>query len=485
MPPITIGRDLTRGPLARNLFAVAWPGMISSLLQTLYNLADAFWLGKLGKAALVAPTITMHVSFVAFAVAMGLGSGGTTLVSQYRGAGRPAEMGRAAGQTLVLLMGLGTAIGLLGLSLANPLLRLLQTPADAYAGTLVFMRWIMIGVPFTFAFFVYSSVSTGLGDTLAPLRVNLVTVVLNAVLDPIFIFGLGPVPRLGVGGAAFATCLCQTLSAGLGIYHLSRSAHGLHLRRADLRWHRSTIARILRVGIPMTLGQAGTALGFTLLIGVVNTFGSAVTAAFGVGNRIINMAMAPAMGLSQACAAAVGQNLGAGKPERASRAVWVGARMLTAILLPVTVFTFFFGATISRAFINDPEVVQYGQDFFQITSFSVYAFGFVLVLLGAFRGSGHTVPVMVLNIARLWGLRIPGAWLLARVLKMGPAGIWWAMFISNTVVAIAAGIWFSTGTWKRTVIEPEAGLAALGTAASQGKSIPVHATVIEDVVVDD
>jgi len=455
MPPVTIGRDLTRGPLAGNLFAVAWPGMVSSLLQTLYNLADAFWLGKLGKAALVAPTVTMHVSFVAFSVAMGLGVGGTTLVSQYKGAGRSAEVGRAAGQTLVLLLGAGVVIGALGLIMAAPLLRLLQTPPDAFAGTLLFLRWVLVGVPFTFVFFVYSGVSTGLGDTLAPLRVNLITVVLNAILDPILIFGLGPAPRLGVGGAAAATCIAQMLSAILGLQRLMRSEQGLRLQTADLRWHRPTVLRILKVGIPMSLGQTGTALGFTVLIGVVNTFGSAVTAAFGVGNRIINMAMAPAMGLSQACAAAVGQNLGAQRPDRAAHAVWTSARMLTAILLPLTVFTFFCGDAISRLFIADPEVVKYGRDLFQVTSFSVFAFGFVLVLLGAFRGSGHTVPVMVLNIIRLWGLRVPGAWLLAKTLQMGPTGLWWAMFASNMATAIGAAIWFATGTWKRAVIEPE------------------------------
>ncbi len=464
MPAVTVGRDLTRGPLARNLFAVAWPGMVSSLLQTLYNLADAFWLGKLGKAALVAPTVTMHVSFVAFSVAMGLGVGGTTLVSQYKGAGRPAEVNRAAGQTLLLLLAAGGAIAALGLVLAAPLLRLLQTPPDAFGGTLVFLRWILVGVPFTFAFFVYSGISTGLGDTLAPLRVNLITVALNALLDPILIFGLGPVPPLGVGGAAAATCVSQMLAAVLGLQRLMRSRDGLRLRGADLRWHRPTVLRILKVGVPMSLGQTGTALGFTLLIGVVNTFGSAVTAAFGVGNRIINMAMAPAMGLSQACAAAVGQSLGAGRPERGAQAVWTSARMLTAILLPLTVFTFFCGAPISRLFINDPEVVQYGRDLFQVTSFSVFAFGFVLVLLGAFRGSGHTVPVMVLNMARLWALRVPGAWLLASVLRLGPAGIWWAMFISNMVTAIAAAIWFSTGSWKRAVIEPDQEAAMLEQA---------------------
>jgi putative MATE family efflux protein len=466
MPPRAVGRDLTTGPLARNLFAVAWPVMVSSLLQTLYNLADSFWLGKLGKSALVAPTVTMQVSFLAFAFAMGLGMGGSTLVSQYKGAGRPREMARAGGQTLVLLTAIGLALMVAGLALARPMLQALQTPADAFAGTLVFMRWLMVGVPFTFVFFVYSGISSGVGDTLGPLRINLFTVALNAALDPVLIFGLGPIPRLGVAGAAIATCACQALSAGLGLRRLFRSDHGFRLGRADLRWDRAMAARVLRVGIPMSLGQAGTALGFTVMIGIVNAFGSAVTAAFGVGNRIVNMALVPSMGLSQACGTAVGQNLGAGRPDRAARSLWIGAGMLTAILLPVCVLTFFFGAAISRAFIADPEVVQYGRDLFRINSFSVFAFGFVMVLLGAFRGSGYTVPVMVLNVGRLWALRVPGAYLLAKAWNLGPAGIWWSMTLSNLIVAVAAVIWFATGTWKRTVIGP---------AAAEGLTAPVVA----------
>jgi putative MATE family efflux protein len=467
MPPRAVGRDLTTGPLARNLFAVAWPVMISSLLQTLYNLADSFWLGKIGKSALVAPTVTMQVSFLAFAFAMGLGLGGSTLVSQYKGAGRPREMARAGGQTLLLLSVIGVGVMLIGLALARPMLQALQTPADAFDGTLVFLRWILIGVPFTFIFFVYSGVSSGLGDTLAPLRINLITVGLNAALDPVLIFGLGPFPRMGVAGAAIATCACQGFSAALGLWRLFHAEQGFRLRRGDLRWDRGMSARILKIGIPMSLGQAGTALGFTVMIGIVNAFGSAVTAAFGVGNRIINMALVPSMGLSQACGTAVGQNLGAGRPERAARSVWIGAGILTVILLPICVLTFCFGATISRAFIGDPEVVQYGRDLFRITSFSVFAFGFVMVLLGAFRGSGYTVPVMVLNITRLWGLRVPGAYLLAKAWHMGPAGIWWSMSISNIVIAIAAMIWFGTGTWKRSVIDEEARAVAAPTVVGE------------------
>jgi putative MATE family efflux protein len=469
MKPIKAGQDLTQGPLLRGLFTVAWPVMLSFLLHTLYNLADAFWLGKLGKTALVAPTITMNVFFIALSLAVGLGSGGTTLVAQYRGAGRPRQMERAAGQTLVLLTVAGIALALIGLAGSVPLLKLLQTPSDAFAQTLIYVRWILVGLPFMFVFFVYQGIFMGMGDTVGPLQINLITAILNVVLDPLLIFGVGPFPELGVAGAALATCLSRAVAAGIGLHRLWRGDRGFQLHLSDLRWDGRIARRILKIGVPMSLGQVGTALGFTLLIGIVNTFGSAVTAAFGIGHRIIHLTLVPVFGFSQANATAVGQNLGADQPERAERSVRTAALLIGCILLPLTTVMFFFGATISRVFVNDPQVIAYGRSLFQITSYSVFAFGFVMVLLGSFQGAGHTVPVMVLNMSRLWLLRIPAAYLLAVVAGLGPAGLFWAMFLSNTVTALAAGIWFSTGTWKRKVIESEEEVERPGAAALESE----------------
>jgi putative MATE family efflux protein len=446
---------MTRGSLTRNLFAVAWPITLSFVLQTLYNLADAFWLGRLGKTALNAPVITMHVLFVGFSLAMGLGTGGTTLVSQYRGAKRFNEMRRAAGQTLLILCTVGTVLAAAGLTFSVPILKALQTPPDAFSETLVYMRWILLGVPLMFAFFVYQGIYIGLGDTVGPLQLNAVSVALNVVLDPILIFGLGPFPRLGVAGAAIATCIARGVASAVGMFRLFRGDRGLKLHLSDIPPNRDMAGRILRVGVPVALGQMGTSLGFTFLIGIVNRFGSAVTAAFGIGNRIIHMAMAPAMGLAQANATAVGQNLGADEPTRAEQSVRRSLLLTGAFLLPITAFMFLFGASISRFFIHDPEVIQYGRSLFSIMAPSVFAFGFVIVTLGAFRGSGHTVPVMVLNMARLWLIRIPAAYFLALVAGMGPTGLWLGMFLSNTVTAVAGFLWFSTGSWKSKVIEPE------------------------------
>lgn len=439
---------MTTGSVRGKLMLLAWPVMLSHLLQTFYNLADAFWLGKLGRQALTAPTITMHVFFLGFALAMGLGAGGTTLVSQYKGAGDTRKASIVGGQLLLLLTSIGVILGVVGFVLTPKILNLLQTPADSWQMTHDYMRWIFAGFPMMFIFFVYQGISTGLGDTVGPMQVNLITVILNVILDPILIFGYGPFPEMGVTGAAIATVFSRALASSMGMYRLFRGSNGIAISFSDLKPDREMLRKIMKIGLPVSLGQMGTSFGFTFMIGIVNSFGSAVTAAFGVGNRIIHMAMVPAQGLSQANATAVGQNLGAGNTARAEKSSNSALMLIGLILLPITLGMFFFGADISRAFVDDPEVIALGRTMFRITTPSVFVFGFLMVLLGSFQGSGYTLPVLVLNMSRLWLIRIPGAYLLAYMLGMGPLGIWWAMFASNTVITMAGWLWFRKGTWK-------------------------------------
>ncbi|MFT5316323.1 MAG: putative MATE family efflux protein, partial [Candidatus Krumholzibacteriia bacterium] len=290
---------MTKGPLTPHLLAVAWPVSVSFLVQTMYNLIDTFWLGKLGKTALVAPTITLNVVFIGIALAMGLSQAGTTLVSQYKGAGRPNKMGLAAGQSVLLQVGVGVLIAVVGFIISKPVLLLLHTPPDAFDETLTYMRWIVAGLPLMFVFHVYQGILFGMGDTKSPMKLNIIAVMVNVVLDPILIFGWGPVPAMGVAGAAIATILARALAAGLAMRALL-SGDGFRIRAKDLHFDREMFMKLLRVGLPLSAGQTATSLGFTLLIGIVNGFGSSVTAAFGIGHRVVMMVAVPAMGLSQA-----------------------------------------------------------------------------------------------------------------------------------------------------------------------------------------
>jgi Na+-driven multidrug efflux pump len=231
--------------------------------------------------------------------------------------------------------------------------------------------------------------------------------------------------------------------------------HGFRLLVQDLRWDTEMFLKLLRVGLPLSVGQTATSLGFTLLIGIVNGFGSSVTAAFGIGHRVIMMVSVPAMALGRANATAVGQNLGAGFPDRAALSVRRSALLITAVLGPLTTLTFFYGGSLTHWFINDPEVVAYGSDLFRITSFSVFVFSLILVLFGAFQGAGKTVPVMVVNSGRLWAVRIPATILLTRMTDLGPSGLWWAMNLSNLIAGGVALVWFLKSDWQKSVISQD------------------------------
>ena len=444
--------DLLHGSIWKNLVLLSTPIVISRIFQTLYNVTDAFWLGKLGKEALAAPTITHNIVWLTVAVASGLGVGGSTLVAQYKGADNEENMRKSAGSTLLIVIILGIAIGIIGFITTPLILRLLQTPGPAFAFTENYMRIMFTGLPFVFVYFLYQGLLRGYGNTISPMKLIFFTVGLNIILDPFLIFGLWIFPKLGVTGAAIATVFSQGLSSIVAIFILFAGTQGIKIDMRSIKPDIDIWAKIMKIGLPMSFGQMGTSLGFTLMMGLVNTFGTAVVGAFGVAHRIISMLVMPAIGLSQGSATFVAQNMGARQVKRAEKSVWTAAGINASVVFIFTTLLFFFGEYVVQFFINDPEVIAIGGDMFRITSYSVLFFSVMMVFTGAFKGSGHTLPVLIMQIFRLWGVRIPFAYLFAKHWQWGPNGIFWAMFLSNIVITIIAFIWFRRGSWKKGII---------------------------------
>lgn len=444
--------DILNGRIWKSLLLLSIPIVVSNLFHTLYNITDAFWLGKLGKTALAAPTITFSTLFTLIALASGLAIGGTTLVGQFKGAGDEKSVDKAAGNTFTLIFIIALILGGAGFLLSEKILILLQTPEDAFTYTLQYMRITFAGVPFVFGYFIFQGIMQGYGNTVTPMKINAITVALNIILDPILIFGLGPFPRMEVMGAGIATITSQFIASLIGIYFLFSGRYGVRIHLPDLKLKWNIVKNILKIGLPVSFSQAGTALGFTLLMGLVNTLGSSVVSAFGVGNRIISLLTMPAMGLANGNGIMVAQNIGAGNLKRAEKTVWTAVSMNLVILFVLTTLLFFFGQYVVKFFISDPEVINIGARMFRITSYSVLFFSIMIIFNGAFQGSGHTVPVFVLQIGRLWGLRIPFAYLFVKLMGMGYDGIFWAMFISNSVITFAAYIWYKSGTWKKSAV---------------------------------
>lgn len=429
------------------LLTLAAPIMLTNLLQVTYNLVDAWFLGRISAEAVSAPAIAFSVVFFLSVFGMAFSQAGTTLVSQAHGAGNRRNVDFYAAQTVSLVTVVGLVVGAAGVLGLEPLLTLLQVPAAALDPTRVYMRIIFSATPFMFFFFVLQGVMQGVGDSITPLRVQIATVALNAVLDPLLIFGIGPFPELGVAGAAMATFVARGISAAAILVILFRSRSRITIHARDLIPRDGAWRRLTAIGAPLAFGQGIAGLGFTVLQGVVNGFGVAVIAAFGVGNRIIGMFNMPAIGLSRATAALVGQELGAGREEGARHAVRLSVVAMLAFIVPAMTITFVFGNTVVRFFVDDAEVIRHGATMFRIVSVSVVPFTLFTVINGAFQGGGDTRPVMVLSIIRLWGLRVPLAVLLAVNVGLGPAGIWYAMFLSNIVTAGAGFLILRTGRW--------------------------------------
>jgi putative MATE family efflux protein len=454
------GLNLLEGGLTKNIIKLGYPMALGSLAQTLYNLADAFWLGKLGKEALSAPIISFFIVFFLVSIALGFSISGTSLVSQYIGAGQKENAYKAAGNLLVFLVALAVIFGIIGLVFAKPLLKLLKTPPDAFGVTLSYYRILMAGMPLSFPILVYQSVMNGYGDTISPLKISLFTALINLIMDPLLIFGWLGFPALGVQGAAITTVFTRGLASAMGVWMFFSGKKGIHLRLRHLKPDLKISTLVLKIGLPAGVGFSGSSLGFIVLMGIVNLFGTAVVSVYGIGMRVIHFFMLPAMGISAAVTAIVGQNLGAGNIQRAKNTVKKGIMLMLYIIVPAVILISISGKYITHFFIpDDPQVLEIGRVMFLIAPLSVIFFGIANVLEGAFQGSGHTVPVMINNLSRLWLFRVPSVYIISIVIMGGPAnmdasvGIWWGMVISNIASTLLMSVWYATGKWARARIE--------------------------------
>jgi putative MATE family efflux protein len=443
---------LLAGSIPGALLRLSLPVMATFLLQTLYNMADAFWLGKLGREAISAPGISFPILFFFVSLGAGFSVAGTALVSQYIGSGQRGQANLAAGQTFIFLLMGAVIISLAGVLASGSILRLMQTPTDVFSNAHLYLRILFAGIPFMAISFVYGGIMRGAGDAITPMIIDISTNLLNILLDPFFIFGWGFFPRMEVSGAAVVTVGCRFLASAACIGLLVSGARGLKVRWPQLRPRWNYLGRITRIGMPAAIGQSGASLGFMVTQGFVNSFGSAVVGAFTVAVRVIHVINVPGMGFSAGTSALVGQNLGADQVRRAEKTVWWGVGMVAVFLAVGCSILVFSSEPIIRLFIDDPEVIAEGIVLFRVISYSVFFFGIIMVVFGAFQGSGKTTPVMILSLSRLWLLRVPLAYLLSFVLAWGHLGIWWGMFISNVVISIVGLFWFKKGTWKQKVI---------------------------------
>lgn len=448
-------RDLTQGSLPRTILGMAFPIMAGMALNSLYSLVNAFWLGKMetgAREALAAVGPSAALTFIVVAFGMGFGSGGTALVAQYTGARNPREADRAAGQTMLLLTVSSTAMAALMYLFAPLVLRLMQTPPEVMPQAVTYLRITLIGVPFTAFNIGYGSALRALGDTLTMVLVAFGANVVNFALSPPLIFGWGPIPAMGVQGAALVAAVSTMLTALACLVLLHRGRAGLRLTWRDFHPEWPLMRQIVRIGLPAGISMSSNSIGFLALQSMINSLGATVMGAFTVGSRMVEILGVPASALAVSAASVVGQALGAGKAQLARRAVHISVWMFALGMFLPYALVVLFGQGVARAFTHDEGIIMEAGRFFLLVPASNYFFNILMVVMAAFYGSGHTRPVMVISLLRQWVLRIPIALLLGFGFGMGSIGLYWGLVIGNVISAALAWWAFRTGEWDRAVV---------------------------------
>ncbi|MDD3896479.1 MAG: MATE family efflux transporter [Candidatus Peribacteraceae bacterium] len=442
--------SLTEGSIVRVLFALSFPIVLSNLLQTAYQFTDTYWVGKVGAAAVASVSLSFPIIFLLISMGGGLAIAGTILVAQNKGKGDTAQVNHVATQTIIMVAIIALPLALLGYGVSEPILRLMGAPPDVLPSATSYMRISFIGLPMMFGFFVFQSLMQGVGSAKLPMYIVLSTVILNFLLDPLFIMGYGPVPAYGVTGAAIATVGTQTVATVIGLLFLLSGRYGIHFQWHDFTPDFPLLWQMVRLGFPASVEQSMRALGMAVMVFLVASFGTVVMASYGIGGRIFSFVIIPAMGFSMATSALVGQNIGAGKRERAVQTARMSAT-ISFLLLSVLGIAFFLFARPSIAFFipDDQEVIEMGSRFLRIIALTFGFMGLQQVLYGALRGAGNTVASMVLSLVSLWVIQFPLAYILSKHTSLHEAGIWWGFAATNVLSAVITLAYLPYSGWKK------------------------------------
>ena len=437
--------QLVSGPLPRTIARVALPAVASSLLMTLFFSVDTYWIGtRVGSTGLAAASTAVFYIWLIVSVAEMVNVGLTAVAARRYGEGRSTEAARIAGDALMLSLVLGVVCTIIGIPLLPYLFSIMHTPPEVGALGVRYLGTYLLGAPLIFGFFAVDAAFRAAGDTRTPFLLLSASVAVTLVLDPVLIVGWGPIPALGVAGAAISTIGTRAVAFALGLTIVGRRGV-LKVGRPDWR----TLRQVMRIGLPTAVTGVVFSLIYVLVTRTATQFGTPALAALGIGHRVESWLFMIAVGFGAATAAIVGQNLGAGRPDRAARAGWISVGFCSLFGVAACVVELIMPERFAAIFSHDPAVIAEAAKYLRIAAFSQLGICAEIVLEGALGGAGHTMAPMLTSTS-ITALRIPlAAWAAARY---GSSGLWWT--ISLTALARAVGmlaIW-KAGRWKHTSI---------------------------------
>ena len=442
------GNPLLTGGITKGLLGLGIPVVGSMLLQTAFNIIDAIWIGRLGDAALAAISTAGFVIWSVFSLAGMVSIGVTAMVARFVGAGDQRTAAQVAGQGIWLGLIASVGVAASGFVSAPHLFAFMGTADDVTRHGLSYLGVMFWGMPSLILLFVLNAIYRGNGDTKTPMKLLLMAVVINGLLDPFLIFGWGPFPRLEVAGAALATIISRFIGVAIGVKILSGRRDWLNWRGAnDRRFDLSIMWRILRIGIPTSLTGLVLCVVFIFLTRVTTKFGTPAVAALGAGHKVQSITYMMGVGISVAVTTMVGQNLGAKQTDRAARITWIGCGIITLLNGFMVIIYLTLSPVIIRVFISDPEVIRIGASYLKIIAITEIFMGIETVLEGAFGGAGDTLPPTLISVP-LTIARYPLSHYFAVTLWNDVNGVWVAIALTGFIRGILIMYWFNRGKWK-------------------------------------
>jgi len=446
-------KDLTTGKEGGLILRFAVPLFIGNIFQQLYNIVDSLVVGNfLGKDALAAVGASFPVIFALISLIIGVATGATIIIAQYFGAKDYKNVKRAIDTMYIFMFIAALIVSAAGIYFTEDIFRLLQLPEEIMPMAKDYLRVYMAGMIVFFGFNGTSAILRGLGDSKTPLYFLIISSVVNIILDLLFILVFG----WGVAAVAWATIIAQGGAFVTAIIYLNRTHLIMKFSFTDWVFDRSIFYNSIRIGLPSGMQHTFVALGMMALMGIVNTFGTEVIAAYSVAQRIDSLAAMVAMNFGMAVTSFTGQNIGANKPDRVNRGFRSTLLMGSIITVVVTVIVLLWGRHIMGFFTPDQEVVNYGTTYLNIVSPFYITFTVMFIVGGVMRGAGDTLVPMFMTLFSLWAVRIPLAFIMSS--SMGETGIWWSIpigWLSGTVLSYT---YYLTGRWKtRSVMNSNTG----------------------------
>ena len=440
--------NYTEGSIARVTFLLAIPMILEMSLESVFAVVDMVFVASLGTEAVATVGLTEAVITLLYAVAIGLSMGTTALIARRIGEKAPEKASVAAAQAIWLGLFVSVVVGLIGLFFARDILVMMGADDIVLATGENYTR-LMFGGSFTIVFlFLVNAIFRGAGDATIAMRALCLANGINILLDPCFIYGLGPFPELGVTGAAVATNIGRGTGMLYGLYYLCGGGGRIRLHLANLGVKLEIILSLIRISTGGIAQFLVATASWVFLMQIVSGFGSSAVAGYTIAVRVVMFSMLPAWGLGNAAATLVGQNLGANQPDRAETTVWRIAKYNAIYMGLTSVVLLVFTRPIVQLFTAEPEVVEYSVQCLHIFAFGYVFWGFGMAIIQAFNGAGDTMTPTYINVFCFWCVQIPLAYVLALIIGMGPQGVFWAVFVSEVLAGIVGVAVFTRGKWK-------------------------------------